>query len=176
MKKEKIIFKEINPFQFLFNSKGYLTSALVILLVVTFVASLASTAYDQNFNYYIKDIFNFKPSHNGYIKAATGIACLIVNMTIAIKIQQHYDLGKSLIVIFSICFMLLVAFVKIENIKYGRNNCKKDKGKHENLLLPFIFEFVISKIKERNQQEQTDVHLNVPRVVRSRKIKRTQNN
>ena len=116
MKKEKIIFKEINPFQFLFNGKGYLTSALVILLVVTFVASIASTAYDQTFNYYIKDIFNFKPSHNGYIKAATGIACLIVNMTIAIKIQQHYDLGKSLIVIFSICFMLLAAFVKIENI------------------------------------------------------------
>ena len=116
MKKEKIIFKEINPFQFLFNGKGYLTSALVILLVVTFVASLASTAYDQTFNYYIKDIFNFKPSHNGYIKAATGIACFIVNMTIAIKIQQHYDLGKSLIVIFSICFMLLAAFVKIENI------------------------------------------------------------
>ena len=116
MKKEKIIFKEINPFQFLFNGKGYITSALVILLVVTFVASLASTAYDQTFNYYIKDIFNFKPSHNGYIKAATGIACFIVNMTIAIKIQQHYDLGKSLIVIFSICFMLLEAFVKIENI------------------------------------------------------------
>ena len=116
MKKEKIIFKEINPFQFLFNGKGYLTSALVILLVVTFVASLASTAYDQTFNYYVKDIFNFKPSHNGYIKAATGIACFIVNMTIAIKIQQHYDLGKSLIVIFSICFMLLAAFVKIENI------------------------------------------------------------
>ena len=116
LKKEKIVFKEVNPFQFLFNGKGYLTSALVILLVVTFVASLASTAYDQTFNYYIKDIFNFKPSHNGYIKAATGIACFIVNMTIAIKIQQHYDLGKSLIVIFSICFMLLATFVKIENI------------------------------------------------------------
>ncbi len=113
---EKLTLKDVNPFGIFFEGKEFITLVLGILFVVTFVASLASTAYDQTFNYYIKDIFNFKPSYNGYIKAATGIACFIVNMTVAIYIQQKRDLGKSLVVIFLTCFVLLFAFVKVENI------------------------------------------------------------
>lgn len=111
-----ITLKDINPFKIFFEGKEFITLLLGILFVVTFVASLASTAYDQTFNYYIKDVFNFKPSYNGYIKAATGIACFAVNMTIAIYIQQKRDLAKSLVVIFLTCFVLLFAFVKVENI------------------------------------------------------------
>ncbi len=112
----EITLKDVNPFKIFFEGKEFITLLLGILFVVTFVASLASTAYDQTFNYYIKDIFNFKPSYNGYIKAATGIACFAVNMTIAIYIQQKKDLAKSLVVIFLTCFVLLFAFVKVDNI------------------------------------------------------------
>ena len=113
---EKISFSDVNPFRFISNGKDILTTVLVILFVITFAGSLASTAYDQTFNYYIKDVFNFKPSYNGYIKAITGIASFIVNMTIAIHIQQKRDCGKSLVIIFGLCALLLFTFVKVENI------------------------------------------------------------
>lgn len=112
----KISFNDVNPFGFLKSDKGFMTVLLAIVLAVTFVASMASTAYDQTFNYYIKDIFNFKPSYNGYIKAITGIASFIVNMSIAIQIQKKFNLGKSLAVIFIICTLLLFTFINVNQM------------------------------------------------------------
>lgn len=112
----KLTFQDVNPFGFLTSGKGFMTALLAIILAVTFIASMGSTAYDQTFNYYIKDIFDFKPSYTGYIKAITGIACLLVNMTIAIQVQKKFHLGKSLVVIFVLCFGFLELFINMKGM------------------------------------------------------------
>ena len=46
--------------------------------------SLGFTAFDQSFNYYIKDVFGFSSGYNGLLKGAMGIITLIANTTIAL--------------------------------------------------------------------------------------------
>lgn len=103
----RTVIKDSNPFKTIIWKKGEFTKPLLILFMLAFVASLATTAYDQSFNYYLKDIFDFKPSYNGYIKAVVGIASLIANLTIAIKIQKSKYITDSLMVIFGISALSL---------------------------------------------------------------------
>lgn len=112
----RTLIKEANPLQSIINGRKIMTGLLLLIFMAAFIASLASTAYDQSFNYYIKDIFDFKPSYNGYIKASVGIVSLIANMTLCIWIQKKKDLATSLIVIFTLCGISLFALTMAPNI------------------------------------------------------------
>lgn len=110
------LLREVNPLRSLFNGKKIMTPLLICLFAAAFIASLASTAYDQSFNYYIKDIFDFKPSYNGLIKASVGIMSFIANMTLCIYLQKKKDLATSLIVIFILCSGSLYALIHAPNL------------------------------------------------------------
>lgn len=112
----KEMIKEMNPFKSIFEGCKIMSFMLILLFIISFVASSATTAYDQSFNYYIKDIFNFKPSYNGYIKALIGIVSLIANMTICIWIQKKKDISFSLMNIFLICAISLFAITQVQNL------------------------------------------------------------
>lgn len=110
------LLKEINPLRSILNGKKIMTPLLVCLFAAAFIASLASTAYDQSFNYYIKDIFNFKPSYNGMIKASVGMVSLIANMTVCIYLQKKKDLATSLTIIFILCSFSLYALTRAPSL------------------------------------------------------------
>ena len=112
----KAIAKEANPFRSLMNGKEIMTPLLALIFIAAFVASMGSTAFDQSFNYYIKDVFDFKPSYNGMIKAATGILALVVNMTVCIQLQKRGHLAKYLTYIFLGCGILLFALTQAPSI------------------------------------------------------------
>jgi len=113
---KKDLIKEINPLKSIIQGKDILTPLLILIFIAGFIASLASTAYDQSFNYYIKDIFNFKPSYNGFIKASVGIVSLIANMTICVWIQKKKDLATSLLIIFILCSVSLYALTQAPSV------------------------------------------------------------
>ena len=113
---KKQIVKEINPLKSIWDSREILSLFLVLLFFITFTASMSTTAYDQSFNYYIKDIFDFKPSYNGFIKASIGIVSLLSNMTVCIWIQKKKDISLSLIVIFTISAICLFSLTLTDQI------------------------------------------------------------
>ena len=108
--------KEANPLRAIVDGKEIMTKCLLLIFGACFIASLASTAYDQSFNYYIKDIFNFKPSYNGILKAAVGVISFLANMTVCIRLQRKNRLDSSLFIIFGLCASSLYFFTKAENI------------------------------------------------------------
>lgn len=93
----------LNPFKAYTDIMGEIPTLLITFLITVFLTSFATTAYDNAFNYYLKDALNLPPAYNGGIKAIIGIVTLIVNFTINIHIQKHLDARKSIIIVLFLC-------------------------------------------------------------------------
>ena len=93
----------INPFKAFVDMKDIMTYSLVTFLVVVFLTSFATTAYDNALNYYIKAALHLPSSYNGIIKSIIGIASLIVNFTINIYIVTKTDTKRSIIIVLALC-------------------------------------------------------------------------
>lgn len=93
----------INPFKSYNDIMGKMSIVLTTFLIAVFLTSFATTAYDNAFNYYLKDALNLPSSYNGIIKAIIGIVTLIVNFTINIYIVNHTETRKSIITVLLLC-------------------------------------------------------------------------
>jgi len=103
----------INPFKSYSNFVGEMPEILITFLAAVFLTSFASTAYDNAFNYYLRDALNLPSSYNGIIKAIIGIVTLTVNFTVNIYIEKHLNLRMSMIVVLLLCGIssLAVTFI-----------------------------------------------------------------
>ncbi|WP_312811679.1 MFS transporter [Sedimentibacter sp.] len=93
----------LNPFKSYSNLIGEMPKILITFLIAVFLTSFASTAYDNAFNYYLKDALNLSSSYNGIIKAIIGIVTLIVNFTVNIYIEKHFNPRMSMIIVLLLC-------------------------------------------------------------------------
>jgi len=92
-----------NPFKAFIDMKKIMTATLITFLIAVFLTSFATTAYDNAFNYYIKEALKLPSSYNGVIKAIIGIVSLVVNFTINIYIVNKTDARKSIIIVLALC-------------------------------------------------------------------------
>lgn len=106
----------INPFSVFTDNKARFNGPMVVFLVTVFLACFASTAYDNAFNYYLKDQFHFPPSYNGYIYAAIGVVGIAVNMTLGLRLQRIKDCRLPLAVIFVAACLTLASSVLISQM------------------------------------------------------------
>lgn len=102
-KKYTYSINSANPFKAFMGMKEIMTATLITFLIVVFLTSFASTAYDNAFNYYIKEALKLPSSYNGVIKAIIGIVSLVVNFTINIYIVKKTDIRKSIIIVLALC-------------------------------------------------------------------------
>lgn len=102
-----------NPFKAFIDMKKIMTATLITFLIAVFLTSFATTAYDNAFNYYIKEALKLPSSYNGVIKAIIGIVSLVVNFTINIYIVNKTDSRKSIIIVLALCGIssIMVPFI-----------------------------------------------------------------
>lgn len=112
----KSLWKEANPFQAFMDSKKFMTVSFAVLFFVVFLTSTATTAYDQNFNYYIKDVFNFNSSYNGMLKAVVGFISLLANTTICMWLLKRTNVRKSVIYVLGAAGVLLIMITVVSDI------------------------------------------------------------
>lgn len=93
--KQSFSWANANPFISIKKARHLLTPAVVIVMVSIFFTWLGGVSFDQTFNYYIRDVFNFKPSYNGYLKMATGVMGILSNFTISMALIKYTNLKKS---------------------------------------------------------------------------------
>ena len=106
------IIKESNPFSAFLSSRKFMTMLLFILFCIVVMQNLGNTAFDQSFNYFLKDQFNFSSGYNGAIKAAMGFITLIANSTVTVWILNKTGVNKSIIWVFCAGFaMMLIAIL-----------------------------------------------------------------
>lgn len=113
------IIREANPLNSFFNAKEIMTNKLFVFLILTFLCFFSSTAYDNVFNYYVKDILNFPPSYNGAIKFSIGIVGLIVNCTLNIYLSRKFKLSNIVpFILFTCSSILLLVFLSTNNLHF----------------------------------------------------------
>ncbi len=106
------LMKKANPLSSFIAGKQFLTASLVSIFLMCALQNMSFTAFDQSFNYYMRDIFSFPSSYNGALKGAMGIITLIANGTVGLYIIKKTNVKKSNVVIFMLCSvsMLLAVF------------------------------------------------------------------
>lgn len=102
------IVKEVNPIKAFERVAPFLSKLLVTLLLIVFITSVATTAYDQCFNYFIKDQYNFPPSYNGILKAVLGMITLLANSFISIRMIRSKKVASSLVFVLFGCALTML--------------------------------------------------------------------
>lgn len=98
------------------QSKGLFNPILILLLIAIFLTSSGNVAFDQSFNYYIKDIFDFPPSYNGYLKVIIGLVTLLSNVFITFKLIQKGRLTLSMAILASVSTISALLAVVVNNM------------------------------------------------------------
>lgn len=102
---------KLNPFKSFSNVKGMLVPVVTLVMFSVFFAYLSIIAFDQTFNYFVRDVYNFPPSYNGYLKIGTGLVGVIANFTICMYLIRRTNVKRSysiLMVIMSVSGFLVV--------------------------------------------------------------------
>lgn len=85
---------DLNPFQVFPQAQRILNQYAKFVFMVVLLSWMAATLFDSSFNYYIKDVFDFPPIVNGYIKAIIGVLSLLINSFLTIRLLKSFNLRK----------------------------------------------------------------------------------
>ncbi|MBR4878338.1 MAG: MFS transporter [Clostridia bacterium] len=122
--------KGSNPFGAFMKVGKQMSAVMIIVLAIALLATFSSTAYDQCFNYFIKDQLSFSPSNNGVMRAVLGLVALVTNMTVGMWVMKKTDISKSFILVLGLDSIVLTGllfpsalpvFVVINVILYSLN-------------------------------------------------------
>ena len=151
------LVRDANPFAAFMQSRQFMTALFAILFTVTALQNLGYTAYDQCFNYFIKDQFGFTSAYNGAIKGVIGFISLVANATICMSIIRRGKVNRSVayvlmactLTIFAVLFLdeMRIPFLVVNVVFYAFNAvsipllqdmvAKKAEGNDSNLVMGF---------------------------------------
>lgn len=97
-----------NPLAAFADTRAILSPWMLAFLGSTVAACLASAAFDNSFNYYLRDQFGFPTTYNGYIYATVGILGLAANLTLGLRLQRTRDTEGPLAVVL-LCAAVVLA-------------------------------------------------------------------
>ncbi len=110
------LIKEANPFVAFMASREFMTATLALLFAIVAFASIGQNAFEQCFNYYIKDQFGLSSAYNGGIKAAIAVISLLANSTICIWLIRKTDIHKTFLPVLACCTLALGSILLVNNM------------------------------------------------------------
>ena len=106
------LLKASNPLSAFTQASKVMNKWLWILLAIVLFSTFGSIAYDQSFNFYLKDQLGFSPSYNGLLKAGFGLLGLLIHSTLCIWLIKHTKLKIPLLITMtSASFLSFVVFL-----------------------------------------------------------------
>lgn len=82
---------------------GPLEIVTPMFFITVFLASFATTGYDNAYNYYVKEALNFPNYYNGLIRAGIGVITFLVSFTVGSRLARGHDLRRSLVPVLVLC-------------------------------------------------------------------------
>lgn len=107
---------QFNPFGAFAAAGAFLTPLFSVLFAMCLLQNLGFTAYDQTFNYYIRDQFGFSSGYNGVLKGLMGLITLAANSTVCIFIIRRTQIRRSVIWVLGACSLTMLAGVLFDSI------------------------------------------------------------
>jgi DHA1 family multidrug resistance protein-like MFS transporter len=109
------LLREANPFAAFARGKRFMTLTLAAFFALCALHNLGQVAFDQSFNYYIRDVFALPSTYNGSLKAAMGLITLIANATLCAFLLRRTDVRRSLAGLFALCAVTMGVVVQLGN-------------------------------------------------------------
>ena len=110
------LVRECNPFAAFAAGKTFLNLAWFELLGVCCLSYVGYNAFEQVFNYYIKDQFGLSSSYNGTIKFAVGAISLIANSTLCVWLMKKTNTKLSVIPILGLSALAIAGVIFAPNV------------------------------------------------------------
>lgn len=107
--------KEINPFSAFVSARTFMTPMLGLLFAIVAVSGIGHNAYEQSFNYYIKDQFRLNSAYNGTVKAAVAVMTMVINSTVCIYLQKKTDTNKTFLPILVLTLLPISSAIVFRN-------------------------------------------------------------
>ena len=105
------LVRECNPFAAFAAGKLFLNATWFKLLGVCCFSYVGYNAFEQVFNYYIKDQFGLTSSYNGTIKFAVGVISLIANFTVCIWMIRNTDIRKTTLPVLALSTLSILGVI-----------------------------------------------------------------
>ena len=112
---EKITRRQLmqvcNPFSAIAQCRVFMTRLLAYLFLGYGLANLGYIAFEQCFNYYLRDQFGLTSGYNGVIKAALGVISLAANSTLCMWIIRRRRTSPYLVAVMSVCAAAMIGVI-----------------------------------------------------------------
>lgn len=105
------LVRECNPFSAFAQCSRFMTKLIALLFVAYGLLNLGYTAFEQCFNYYLRDQFNLTSGYNGVIKAALGVISLVANSTLCMWILRRRRVSPYLLGVMCICAASMIGVI-----------------------------------------------------------------
>lgn len=107
----KALLRECNPFSAFAQCRAFLTRALGFLFLSYGLSNLGYIAFEQCFNYYLRDVFELSSGYNGVIKAALGFISLAANSTLCLWILRRKNISHYMLSVMIICSVSMLGVI-----------------------------------------------------------------
>lgn len=107
--------REANPFAAFVNARTFMTPMVGLIFAVVAISSIGQNAYEQCFNYFIKDQYGMSSAYNGTFKAVIALLTLLLNATVCVQLQRKTDINRSFLWILGVCAALISVILVFRN-------------------------------------------------------------
>ena len=111
----KTLLRQSNPFAAIWQCRRFMTRTLVFLFLAYGLGNLGYIAFEQCFNYYLRDQFRLTSGYNGIIKAALGVISLISNGTLCMWILRQKKVSPYIAGVMGVCTAAMLGVIVFEN-------------------------------------------------------------
>lgn len=112
----KKLLGDCNPFAALWQCRQLMTKVLVYLFLAYGLGNLGYIAFEQCFNFYLRDQFLLSSGYNGVIKAALGVIGLISNSTLCMWILKKNKVSPWLVAVMGVCAAAMVGVILVDKM------------------------------------------------------------
>lgn len=112
----RVILRESNPFAAIAQCRQFMTMSLAYLLLAFGLSNLGYIAFEQCFNFYLRDQFQLTSGYNGVIKAALGVISLIANSTLCMWLLRRKRVSPWIVGVMAVCTAAMVGVILFDGV------------------------------------------------------------
>ena len=107
----KQLLKEANPLSAIWQCRSFMTALIAYLFLSYGLANLGYIAFEQCFNFYIRDQFQLTSGYNGMIKAALGLISLLANSTLCMWMLKRKRVSAWIFGVMVMCTLAMLGVI-----------------------------------------------------------------
>ena len=110
------LIRACNPFAAIAQCRQFMTRLLILLFLAYGLGNLGYIAFEQCFNFYLRDQFGLTSGYNGVIKAALGVISMAANATLCMWILRRRSISPYIAGVMAVCTAAMVGVMLFENV------------------------------------------------------------